>query len=287
MTQMNNKTLDLNAARASYGTPNYNHGRIYVQRPGGTMDYAHAYVASNEDLRDTTGLTRDIGKRVLTVAASGDHPLFYALNGATKIDTFDVTFGAKAIMDIKTQAISQGMKFADYQALLNRLHFAPSASQVQNMPSILANMPQDSAKYIYGMDGYKIFGNGLNLDYYTQENFSEAEYEKLQAIIKKPFNFIWTNIAELNTYLNDEYDVINLSNIFEWHGWTTESIIQIIKKLHDHIRVNGQILLQTGGSFSQDEINRYIKAQEKLKDWAKIGINRGPQSNVIILERTR
>ncbi len=287
MTKPKDKRLDLAVAHAAWSEPNYEYGRIYVQRPGGTMDYAHAYTGTNEDLRYTTGLTRDIGRRVLTVAASGDQPLFYTLNGATQIDTFDVTFGAKAIMDIKTHAISHGMNFTDYMTLLDNLHFAPSASQVQGMPEILDSIPYDSAKYIRGMDGYKIFGNGLNSSYYPAERLSADEYKKLQSMNIRPFHFIWSDVAKLNTYLRGQYDVINLSNIFEWHGWTPESIIQTIQKLHDHIRVNGKILLQTGGSFSQDEIMTYIKAQEKLKKWAEIGIEKGPISHVIILERTR
>ena len=124
MKEVYNK-INLNVARADYGSPNYKFGRMYTPHPNRSLAYSHAYVVSNEDLRYTTALTRDMGRKVLTVAGSGDQPLFYKLNGANHIDTFDVSFCAKAIMDIKTAAIRAGMGYDSYKQMLRNFHQAP------------------------------------------------------------------------------------------------------------------------------------------------------------------
>ena len=240
-----NNTPNLNAARATYGKPNYERGTQYLPWPGKPLDYSHAYVVSNENLRHTTGLTRDMGRRVLTVAGSGEHPLFYTINGATQVDTFDISYCARAIMDIKTQAIRSGMPYGQYKILLKDLHFAPSASKVSGVSEILPKIPAHSAQFVRGMDGYRIFGNGLNPEYYASEMISETEYKTLQKTLHGAFKFIWSDVATLHTQLNGEYDVINLSNIFEW---SPDLIQPTLINLHNHVRPGGYILVQTGRS---------------------------------------
>ena len=282
---MNNKP-NLNAARATYGKPNYEHGTQYLPWPGKPLDYSHAYVVSNENLRHTTGLTRDMGRRVLTVAGSGEHPLFYTINGATQVDTFDISYCARAIMDIKTQAIRSGMPYGQYKILLKDLHFAPSASKVSGVSEILPKIPAHSAQFVRGMDGYRIFGNGLNPEYYASEMISETEYKTLQKTLRGAFKFIWSDVATLHTQLNGEYDVINLSNIFEW---SPDLIQPTLTNLHNHVRPGGYILVQTGRSIPVGKnMEKFIDVQKALKDWAKIGINKQDRdTQVIILERTR
>ena len=282
---MNNKP-NLDAARAAYGNPDYKYGTQYLSWPGHPLDYSHAYVVSNENLRHTTGLTRDMGRRVLTVAGSGEQPLFYTINGATQIDTFDISYCARAIMDIKTQAIRSGMPYEQYKKLLKDLHFAPSASKVSGVSEILPKIPAHSAQFVRGMDGYRIFGNGLNPEYYASEMISETESKTLQKALRGAFKFIWSDVATLHTQLNGEYDVINLSNIFEW---SPDLIQPTLTNLRNYVRTGGYILVQTGcGMAIGKNMDKFIDVQDALKDWAKIGINKQERdTQVIILERTR
>lgn len=282
---MNNKP-NLDAARAAYGNPDYKYGTQYLSWPGHPLDYSHAYTVSNENLRYTTGLTRSMGRRVLTVAGSGEQPLFYTINGATQIDTFDISYCARAIMDIKTQAIRSGMPYEQYKKLLKDLHFAPSASKVSGVSEILPKIPAHSAQFVRGMDGYRIFGNGLNPEYYASEMISETEYKTLQKALRGAFKFIWSDVATLHTQLNGEYDVINLSNIFEW---SPDLIQPTLTNLRNYVRTGGYILVQTGcGMAIGKNMDKFIDVQDALKDWAKIGINKQERdTQVIILERTR
>lgn len=282
----NTRVPNLDAARKSYGEPNYERGKKFLTHLDKPMDYSHAYVVSNENLRYTTALTRDMGRKVLTVAGSGEQPLFYTLNDAEKITTFDISLSARAIMEIKTQAIKSGMPYEQYVQLLTDLHSAPSASQVNGMSDILPKISTHSAYFVRGMDGYRIFGNGLAPKYYAKEMISRDEYSTLQKKLPDHFNFIWSDVASLHTHLNDEYDVINLSNIFEW---TPELIQPTLQNLHDYIRPGGYILAQTGDSISiSANTKEYKKASEILKEWAKIGIHtRNINNHVVILQRIR
>lgn len=286
MSKIYHNKLNLDNARAAYGTPDAQYGTMFIPLPGRDLEYSHAYVLSNENLRHTTGLTRDIGHRVLTVAGSGDQPFFYTLNDATQTDTFDISFCAKAIMDIKTAAIQSGMPYGEYRKMLFQLHKAPAASQVKHIPEILNRIPRDSAEFVRGMDGYKIFGNGLNPDMYPEEALNPDEYAHLQKAITGPFKFIWSDVANLHAHLIGEYDVINLSNIFEWSPGLT---IPTLASLRNHIRPGGIILVQTGHPIATHRnYKTFQQAAEKFKRWARIGINQKLRDeNVVILQRTR
>jgi SAM-dependent methyltransferase len=189
-------------------------------------------------------------------------------------------------MEIKTQAIKSGMPYEEYKKLLHDLHFAPCASQVKGMPDILPKIPAHSAKFVRGMDGYRIFGNGLSPENYKKEMISGDEYSTLQKKLPDHFNFIRSNVADLHTKLTTEYDVINLSNIFEW---TPDLIQPTLQNLRNHVRPGGYILAQTGWDISiSKNIKEYAKASENLKEWAKISINtRNINNQVVKLQRIR
>lgn len=283
----NVRKYNLNEAYATYGKPNYQTGTSYIKWPGKPLDYSPAYVVTNEDLRYTTGLTSDMARRVLTVAGSGDQAMFYTLNGATQVDTFDISYCARAIMEIKVQAIKSGMPYEKYVRLLRDLYAKPSASKVDGMGEILPKISAHCAQFVRNMDGYRIFGNGVRPEYYyDKELVSKQEYEQLKKQLSKQFKFIWSDVADLHTQLVGEYDVINLSNIFEWNP----NIIQkTLLSLRPHVRVGGYILVHTGPGMSvYKNMEKYQQAADAFKDWAKMGINNTKSfDNIVMLERVR
>ena len=192
----------------------------------GFSHYSPSYVLTNEDIRWVSGLTQNKGPRVLTVAASGDHPMFYAMRGATNIDTFDISFCAKVAMDIKTAAI-QKLSRDEYVQLLNDMH------QAQR---------------------------------------------------------IWSDIKSLHTNLTDEYDVINLSNIFEY--MTPQQIHQTLAALRNHVRPGGAIIAQTGNWGINRNARAYCDAAKKFKRWARVGYCKKEKDNansemIAVVQRTR
>lgn len=278
-------TMNLNTAQAAYPV-NSRDGREYI---GQFSFYSPAYVISNENLRWITGLTKNIGQRVLTTTGSGDQPMFYSLNGATHVDTFDISFCAKVIMDIKMAALKT-LPREEYIALLDALRKTGDAQSIQKMQDIMHQIPENSANFIRNMRGYKIFTSGWGPNMYKEHLPTDAEYTQMREIVKHPFKFIWTDLSALHTHLIGEYDIINLSNIFEHTD--ASRISPILASLRNYVRPGGYIIAQSGGMGIHNKRHAYITASEKFKRWARIGmIKENPKmansEEIVILQRTR
>lgn len=279
--------LNIDNARAEYiigqdGTAFYNQILCF-------SNYSPSYVVTNEDIRWVSELTKNDGPRVLTVAASGDHPMFYAMHGAKNIDTFDLSFCAKVAMDIKTAALKK-LSRAEYIQLLSDMHTANRVSDIKQIGTLIDDIPQNSAYFIKKMAAYPIFSNGLHPSYYEDIIPTDDEYAAMRDTIRGPFNFIWSDIKSLHTHLVDEYDTINLSNIFEY--MPPQQIHQTLASLRNHIRPGGTIIAQTGSWGISRKISAYCDAVKKFKRWARIGCLRKDNTNanseaIAILQRTR
>ena len=184
-----------------------------------------AYVATNEDLRSTLeSVPRNI-QRALTVAASGDHPMFTKLYGAKDVDTFDISFNAKLIMDIKTNALSL-LNYEEYCEILRDIYASKNIINARNMPQIIEKLSPFEQKYIIEMQGKYLFEKKLGFISFP----TETEFQKMQQVIKEPFNFIWSDLQTLHKKLNKTYDFIHLSNIFDYLG-TYQNCVNILNSL--------------------------------------------------------
>lgn len=277
--------INIDIARSMYLDSKNGHGARFNQFSK-NLDYSHAYVVTNEDLRFSTSVKNANNARVLTVAASGEQPLFYLLGGAKHVDTFDITFCAKAVMDIKFAAIQQKLPYTEYKKLLSELYFNPNVSQSGTMQKLFKNMPSDSVKFIRGMNGCKIFNNGLAPESYQKNNLNNIEYDKLCDLVKSNMNFIWSDVAKIHTKLTTEYDIINLSNIFEWFP---ELMLPVLNNLHDNISIGGMVLIQSGHPIPFNKnVPLFLEAQKKFGSWAKVGmIHIHTTDNIAVLQRLR
>lgn len=233
---------------------------------GPFSNFSPAYIITNEDIRWISKITAKNCKNVLTVSASGDQPLFYAMRGAKNIDTFDISYCSKAIMDIKTAAI-KNLNYKEYVNLLCDLYANEQILSVQNMDKILPSISEDSQKFITEMNGYKIFKNGYSPNVYKEFLITEAEYKKTQEHIAGNFNFIWTDLINLSAFLTKKYDVINLSNIVEYIK-DINTVYNIFEDLGSHLNKYGKMIAQVGCFGIKLREDSYNAAKERFKDWA-------------------
>lgn len=285
--KINTPKMNIESARNDYiamkdGSKTYNEFKAFSY-------YSPAYVVTNEDIRWVSGLTSTEAKKVLTVMGSGDQPMFYSLNGATEIDTFDISFCAKAISDIKTVAIHK-LSRKDYARLLNDLHFSRNISSIPNIKQMLSEIPKNSQTFIQQMNDCNIFSNGLSPQNYIDHLPTNEEFEIMKGKISKPFNFIWTDINSLHAHLTKEYDVINLSNILEY--MKKDQIHSILASLRNYVRPEGYIIAQTGNWGIYKNRQAFYEASKKFKRWAKIGYIQKDKTNansemIAVLQRTR
>lgn len=209
---------------------------------GSEMDFQPeslpAYVISNENQRWATKAVSG-AKRILTVAGSGDQAIFYKLAGATTVDTFDITRNAGAIQDIKYAAIKQ-LDLIEYKNLLNKLYYSMDVMSVSNMQYLDKFLTEQSRNTIKRNNNSNMFSAGLNINEYPENIPTDTEYMKLKAILNKPFNFISCDLAQLSTKISGKYDMINLSNIFDY-CYDAPTQAKILANLSEHLNIGGHI----------------------------------------------
>jgi len=202
-------------------------------------DYMPAYTISNEDQRWATRAVSN-AKHVLTVAGSGDQALFYKLSGATIVDTFDITPNAGAIQDIKYVAI-KNISRTEYKNLLVNLYGSRNVLSVPQMQDLEPLLTKKSRATIKRNNKIGMFSAGLDANEYPENIPTDEEYENLRTILTKPFNFIQCGLDELSFKLYRKYDLINLSNIFDY-CYDRNKQIEILGQLSQYLKIGGRIV---------------------------------------------
>lgn len=241
--------------------------------------YAPAYVATNEDWRFAMRELNPAGKSVLTVAASGDQPIAFMVNGARDIDTFDTTYFAKVIMDIKMAAL-QKMNLAQYENMVGELRNAKSSDDISDYDKIKPGCPRETLAVMRQMNGCCIFsqGTGIRSEYMP----NESEYNAAKTVVKHPVNFIWSDLESLHTKLNKKYDLVYLSNIFEYFH-DSKKITDTLNSLYPFLNENAEIMLYS--SWVHTNISEMIVDAAMKCGW---GIVRSHETNnAVMLTMTR
>ncbi len=250
-----------------------------------------AYLATTEKLHqslDTFGWRFD---DVLTVAASGDQAMRYAMHGAKRIETFDMTFCAKVIQDLKTSALRR-LGRVPYVRMLDNLRLAQNILSIENLMDVdfvrkvVPAMPKDSAEFMRRMSDCNLFCAGIShITYALVRNLpTPHEYEQMQRVIKTSFNFIWTDIADLHTHLNRQYDVINISNIFDW--LPDDAAAPILKSLFPYLKSNGYILASMFGE-TDNIYDNFKLVRNKIGGAAQVQTAMTTREELICLQRVR
>ena len=243
--------------------------------------YSPAYPISNEDWRFAMDELQPAGKSVLTVTGSGDQPIAFAISGANDIDTFDTTYFARVVMDMKTSAI-QTMDHGQYDAFVHELRNTKSVNEIPGYEKIVSVCPMQSILAAKQMKGCKIFnaGAGVRVEYMP----NESEYNAAQKIIKKPMNFIWCDLAELHGQLDKEYDIIYLSNIFEYFP-NRKKITNVLNDLRPFVKNGGEIMLYI--SWVQTPISESIDAAARDCGWGVTKSHNKQNAFMLTMQRTR
>ena len=262
--------------------PNIDEAKRYVHNYGLYSGYSAAYGVTTESLHDSMKYMPANCNKALTVAASGDHPLFCSLYGVKQVDTFDISYNAKCIMDIKTAAI-KCLNYSKYIDLLKNLCATDNVLNIPNINKISKTLSTAEWAYMCSMVGYRLFSHTTWRDKIDKESLlSSHEYKKLQKIVNKPYNFIWTPIDDLGVHLTESYDFIHLSNILDYMN---DSVcrFKLVSRLFDHVNVGGRIVSihLCGNDWEpivpmkrfkqlikgyQDSLNTYTNADDFLKE---------------------
>lgn len=243
--------------------------------------YSPAYATTNEDWRFAMNELNPAGKSVLTVTASGDQPIAFAISGATKIDTFDTSYFAHVIMDLKTSAI-QTMDHQQYDKFVHELRDTKSVREISGYDKIATVCPKQTIIAARQMAGCKIFnaGTGTCSEYMP----TDQEYNIAKQKITGPMNFIWSDLQNLCRELNQEYDIIYLSNIFEYFSGQ-KKITSVLNNIKPFIKNGGEIMLYT--SWVQTGVSESIDAAARECGWGETKSHNRKNAFMLTMTRTR
>ena len=198
--------------------PDFNHD--IVPAGGNHNALGRVYLFTNENIADYVKKFDMQGKRVLSVAAGGDHAFECLLNGASFVDTFDVNYSQKPIQELKTHMIKSlpyedfmdfffnDWSFFDKKILEPIWHdFSPELQLYLDWYySIGPSAPM--RMFVYGASD----SHTGSVSYIT----SKAAYEQLAHKLPPRIKFTHLNAHDISSKIDTQYDFILLSNIFDY-----------------------------------------------------------------------
>jgi hypothetical protein len=246
--------------------------------------YSPAYVFCNERINDIINVLRPDGKNVLAVAGSGDMPLFLTAYGAKHVDTFDISYNARVIMDIKTHMLHNKVKFMDYVAVLTNLEKSVDVTKCESWNIVKPVLNSDISEYLYAMRGCKIFmrgdtGKGIILP-------NSPEFISMCENVPERYNFIWSDLFDVCGQISGQkYDIIYLSNVFQYVA-NPNHIVGALNDFHKHLNPGGIMVIdsllpkavktESASKSTQMEyayyqrLKNYEYVGKKIADWGKM-----------------
>lgn len=201
------------------------------------------YVFSNENISDYLDQLGDMrGKRVLSVCASGDHAFECYARGASRVDTFDINYVQKNMMELKLHMIRN----LPYEAFVE--YFFGFSDRFS--PKIIAplwNEFSESLKIFYSqiacsdvkygmspMVSAAIVGPGRNVGKisYIQD---PSVYDKLAQVLPEKINFKHIDLESLAATTTAKYDIVLMSNIFDYMYGHLHNNEWALNKLYDSV----------------------------------------------------
>ena len=256
--------------------------------------YSQAYTVTNEKLCATMRFVPENCDEALVVAGSGDHPLFCSLYGAKNVDTFDISYNAKCIMDIKVAAL-QCLDYDEYKQFLDSLYAKHNSlnpiTEIAKMGEILPKLPKTERDYIYALRNVPMFSRG-DAPKITGAVPTFCEYYNLRTKLIKPYNFLMSDITNLSDSLTKSYDFMHLSNVFDYIK--TSKYPELVLELIKYIKPGGRIVTQFMNSGRDEVFGLYLHMAKKTdnnKNWdfykKHIIQNSLYDNGVYVIERTR
>ncbi|MBD5389384.1 DUF3419 family protein [bacterium] len=178
---------------------------------------SQVYAMSNENLRGYIADNPDMrGARVLSVCAAGDHAFESLLAGATRVDTFDINYMQKYVMELKMQMI----RHVPYDHFMD-FFFASKKFDRQIIRPIWSKLSL----------GARVFWRELCRDpsicmWAHYNNYDKSKclsyvgdagaYNRLRDIMPDKINFVQSDVLNLAGQIDGKYDVVFLSNIMNY-----------------------------------------------------------------------
>ncbi|MFA7188117.1 MAG: DUF3419 family protein [Alphaproteobacteria bacterium] len=256
-------------------------GKFITNMPTCFSRYSPSYALSNENLRNFARNLYPFGKHVLTVAGAGDQAFWFTKFGALSIDSFDISHCSKIVSELKSAAIKRFDLETYKNFVINLRKNSANLYFSEEYEFIKPILSQSARNFVYEMKGKNFCENGIIKEEYFPNTY-EFNLIKTRLMDTK---FIWSNIDNLHKKLTKKYDIIYLSNIFQYFT-DAEKISVILKTLAEkHLSNDGRI------AFINDHFilnKNYIKVAKDLETIGKFKIiEKQKESTLLIFHKTK
>ena len=185
--------------------------------------FGRAYLFTNENIAEYVKKFDLQGKRILSVAAGGDHAFESLLAGASFVDTFDINYAQKPIVELKNHMI-KSLPYEDFMDFFfDKTHFFDQkiiepiwnkfSYELQLYLDWYYCMGPSAARFmfVYGQSNATSY-NKENISYIADKN----KYNALAQRLPKQIRFTHANAYEISKKIDIRYDIILLSNILDY-----------------------------------------------------------------------
>lgn len=235
---------------------------------------APIYLTATSNVKGLLALYKNY-KRVLTIGGTGALGLSAAINGAKKVDMFDIN----ELQKVYYQLLETAITYLEYEEFIQyfSLEKLPKWFKKRDIDNLIStemyeklkgSLPSE-ARFVldplyesfYSSDlvlsELVNFKHTIDIDHLKRivSFYNKAEYNKLQNILRNKeceINYHCVGLTDIPTYFKDEYDLVLLDNILQYYKNiplldTPEKVHQFIsEKLVERVKDSGSIQVNYG-----------------------------------------
>lgn len=243
-------------------------------------EYSRIYQNTTENLKLYMPFLSGDYKKALLPTASGDHLLEAILNGINEMTCYDLNRLARYFTELKFGAIKNLTReefiYFMYEDMLNKDVFESFKSSLSEEISYfweelykncnIEKMRRSLFRYLGRVDGNPSI-RGIEFSKYCAEHFTtyleKTNYRLVQDRLRKAsIKYIESDLLNLPQKLKEKYDVINLTNIYEFinneiFGTGAIDFTDLVKLLDSYLTDNGKILITYLYRCNLNDIQKY------------------------------
>lgn len=229
-------------------------------------EYSRIYQNTTENIKLYMPFLSGYYKKALLPTSSGDHQLEAILSGITEITCYDLNRLARYFTELKFGAIESLTReefiYFMYEDMLNKDIFDFFKDSLNEDISVfweelykkcnIEDIRNSLFRYLGCIDGnFSI--TGIDFSKYCVDNFTsyleKSNYKLVQDRLEKAnIQYIESNLLDLPKILEEKYDLINLTNIYEFvnNGIFGNGVLDFtdsVKRLDSYLNDDGKILV--------------------------------------------
>ena len=239
-------------------------------------EYSKCFFNTSENIKGYMKYLNGNYKKALLPTSSGDHILETMLNGITDITCYDINNLAKYFAKLKLGAIKSlsKEKFLHYmyEDILNYIKDNLDDNTYLFWNEMFNRCRKEDIYFrlfrLMGIyDNNRNVINNTDFSKYCAEKFvtylDENNYKVVQEKLENTqIKYIDGNILDIASSLNDTYDLINLTNIYEYinddpYKDGAEKFANCVLSLIDKLNNDGKILLTYLYKYNEKDLKKY------------------------------